>query len=241
MPDSIRNSLLVIAVLLLAKSLLSWAIQRQIWAGIDPRVVQAGREYGRLRKKDPAAADRYARELAEELRDQQREEDALASGGRDSSGEVPSSERSSHKAMVSPTLAFAGLLVDLLILGYLAFRIPAATVPALLAIAVAAFRVRTSPFYSLDDPDFLVRQPDDVSLWRLKLPHSRALLWGMTGGAIGYAALAGLGIGVPAPEAPLEWRIVGGLVFGAATGVFVSLILSTVPPSYRQWRLQSGV
>ena len=61
----------------------------------------------------------------------------------------------------------------------------------------------------------------------------KAAILGNGGGAIGYAALAALGIGVPAPDAALGWRIFGGLVFGAAIGIFASLFLGSVAVSIR--------
>ena len=51
------------------------------------------------------------------------------------------------------------------------------------------------------------------------------ILWGMSVGAIGYAGLAAFGIGVPSPDAPLTWRLIGGLVFGSIGGIAAGFLL----------------
>src|SRR6266550_2917683 len=58
--------------------------------------------------------------------------------------------------------------------------------------------------------------------------QTHTLVWGIVSGAIGYACLAALGIGVPAPEAALVWRVFGGAVFGAAAGVAAGAIVPLV-------------
>ena len=96
----------------------------------------------------------------------------------------------------------------LLLIAYGALRYPAASIPAFMS---ASFRRFTS-----------------------KTPSSRnefgyVMWWGMIGGAIGYALLASLRIGVPAPDAPLVWRVFGGLVFGSVAGVAASIIVWPLP------------
>ena len=58
--------------------------------------------------------------------------------------------------------------------------------------------------------------------------QSHTLVWGIVSGAIGYACLAALRIGVPAPEAALVWRVFGGAVFGAAAGAAAGAIVPLV-------------
>jgi hypothetical protein len=208
MLDVFGNSLYVLAFILV-KGTIALMHARQIMADIDPRIVEAGR----LRKKDPAAADRYIREVAEELRDGRLNED------------VPSRRHGNF-------LTYATLVTDLIALGYLAVKIPAATLPALLASAVADFGSwRSTPF---DRVKRLIQEPDP-SVWGLRLP----LFYGMAGGAIGYAALGALGIGVPDPDAVLGWRIFGGLVFGAAIGLFSSIFLGSAAVSIQSLRSSS--
>jgi hypothetical protein len=115
----------------------------------------------------------------------------------------------------------------LLILGCMVFRFPAPTIPAMVAAGLARFHFGTPPLPPFDD---------SISFWKMRDRSSQILPFGIAGGAIGYAALAALGIGVPAPEAELGWRIFGGIVFGAATGVFVTFAVCSVPISYRAWR-----
>jgi hypothetical protein len=105
----------------------------------------------------------------------------------------------------------------LLALGYLAFRFPAASIPALLAAGVARWHFRVRPPF------------DDMPHWGLSTLLGRVIPWGITGGAIGYAVLSALGVGVPAPDAPFGWRVFGGLVFGAAAGVAASLVVCRIP------------
>jgi len=203
-----------ILAFLLVKGIISWMRTRQLIADIDPRIVEAGR----LRKKDPAAADRYIREVAEELRDGRLKEDVPARRG-------------------GNFLTFATLVTDLIVLGYLAAKIPAATLPALFASAVADFGSwRSTPF---DRAKLFLQEPDPRSMWGLRIPIRKPLLYGMAGGAIGYAALGALGIGVPAPDAALGWRIFGGLVFGAAIGIFSSIFLGSVAVSMQSLRSSS--
>jgi hypothetical protein len=210
MLDAVGNSQFVIPALFLVKILLSRIGHRQFMAGIDPRIV----EFARLRERDPAAADRYVRELVEELRDKPLNEDVAARRG-------------------GNLLTSAGLLVDFLILGYLTVKVPAATLPALLATAFAGPEFWRSAIEPFDGAKLLLQEPDTRSIWRLPLQNTKPLFYGMAGGAIGYAALAALGIGVPAPDAALVWRIFGGLVFGAAIGIFSSIFLWSMAVSCR--------
>ena len=205
---------LYVSAFILVKGIIALMHTRQIIADIDPRIVAAGR----LRKKDPVAADRYIREVAGELRDGRLNEDVPARRG-------------------GNFLTFATLVTDLIVLGYLAVKIPAAALPALLASAVADFGSwRSTPF---DRAKLLLQEPDPRSMWGLRIPIRKPLLYGIAGGAIGYAALGALGIGVPAPDAALEWRIFGGLVFGAAIGLFSSIFLGSVAVSIQSLRSSS--
>jgi len=55
------------------------------------------------------------------------------------------------------------------------------------------------------------------------------LVWSVVGGAVSYACLALLGVGIPAPEVDILWRLIGGLAVGALAGVgatvFVQLLV----------------
>jgi hypothetical protein len=209
MLDVFGNSLYVLAFILV-KGIIALMHARQMMADIDPRIIEAGR----LRKKDPAAADRFIREVADELRDGRLNED------------VPARRHGNF-------LTAATLVTDLIALGYLAVKIPAATLPALLASAVADFGFwRSTPF---DRVKLLLQEPEPRSVWGLRLP----LFYGMAAGAIGYAALGALGIGVPDPDAALGWRIFGGLVFGAAIGIFSSMFLGSAAASIQSLRSSS--
>ena len=216
MPDSVSNSIYAISALLLLKTLLSRAKWRQFEAALDPRFLDATRQYARLRKTNPDDAARHMREFAERLRDKQQLEDVLT--------------MRPHGSF----LALAAFVVDLLMLGIIAGQFPAAAVPALLASAVAGFKFRSRD-QSFDDPNS--RLQTGIRLWTSALSNGQQLVAGMTGGALGYALLAAFGIGVPAPGAPLRWRIIGGLIFGAGIGVFASIILWAATASYREMRL----
>jgi hypothetical protein len=109
---------------------------------------------------------------------------------------------------------FAGIC--LIGAAYLGFMFPAASIPALTAAGFARFSSRTMPE---------------------SYTHGRVLGWAIAGGAGGYALFAALGIDVPAPDAPLVWRVFGGLVFGAVAGVAAWLVVSYMsiylkPPIY---------
>jgi hypothetical protein len=210
MLDVFGNSLYVLAFILV-KGIIALMYARQIMADIDPRIIEAGR----LRKKDPAAADRFIREVAEELRDGRLNED------------VPARRHGNF-------LTYATLVTDLIVLGYLAVKIPAATLPALLASAFADFGSwRSTPF---ERAKLFFPEPDPGSVRGLRIPIRKPLLYGMAAGAIGYAALGALGIGVPDPDAALGWRIFGGLVFGAAIGIFSSIFLGSAAVSIQSLR-----
>lgn len=207
----------VVAALILVKALLSLALGRQFEASLDPRFLDATRQYGQLRKKNPAEAERFIREFVEELRDKRQLEDVLT--------------MRPHGSF----LALATFVVDMLTLGVIAVGAPAAAVPALLASAVAGFKFH-SPNRLWNDLNSSSLQAG-INLWLSALSNGRELVAGMTGGAVGYAVLAAFGIGVPAPDAPLGWRIFGGLVFGAGIGVFASIMLNAAIASYRELRL----
>jgi hypothetical protein len=99
-------------------------------------------------------------------------------------------------------------------IAYATISFPAASIPALGAAAFARWRFRAP---SAQDPRFL-----------FSTAFSRVAPWAITGGAVGYTLLAGFGIGVPAADAALKWRIFGGLVFGAGAGVAAALVVCRV-------------
>jgi hypothetical protein len=90
----------------------------------------------------------------------------------------------------------------------------AASIPALGAAVFARWRFRAP---SPQDPRLL-----------FSTAFSRVAPWAITGGAVGYTLLAAFGIGVPAADAALQWRMFGGLVFGAAAGVAAALVVCRV-------------
>src|SRR2546427_5578601 len=113
------------------------------------------------------------------------------------------------------------LIVGLVSFGYLlawltplAVRFPAASVPAILGAAFGFLRGRRR---RQGEADPIPREA------QMRI-QSHALVWGILSGAVGFACLAALGIGVPAPDAALVWRIFGGAVFGAAAGAAAGAI-----------------
>jgi len=231
--SAIPNSVLIIPAILLAK-VISKAISfrighRRFMADLDPgtrRLWEAGPEYSRLKENDPIAAERFMQNLADEIRSNQTVEAIVGSGER--GDPIPSQrlEPISARVLSADPLGFVDLILDLLILGYMALRFPAPAIPALIAAGIAQFHSGIPPLRSLED---------HLNLF-LKAGDKPSVFWGIAGGAFGYAGLAALGIGVPAPEADLGWRIIGGLVFGAAAGVLVGLTVSGVPLSYHAFR-----
>jgi hypothetical protein len=99
-------------------------------------------------------------------------------------------------------------------IAYAMISFPAGSIPALGAAMFARWRFRAP---SAQDPRFL-----------FSTAFSRVAPWAITGGAVGYTLLAAFGIGVPAADAALQWRIFGGLVFGAAAGVAAALVVCRV-------------
>jgi len=102
-----------------------------------------------------------------------------------------------------------GLLYVLLaVFLYLALRFPFAAVPGVVGALIGYRRSQATRLRA--------HQP-------MKGPDLREeggpLRWALIAGAVGYAAFASAGVGVPAPEAPLPWRLFGGAVFGALAGV----------------------
>ncbi len=117
------------------------------------------------------------------------------------------------------------LIVGLMSFGYLlawltplAVRFPAASVPAILGAAFGFLRGRRS---RRGDAHPNLREA------QMRI-QSHTLVWGIVSGAIGYACLAALRIGVPAPEAALVWRVFGGAVFGAAAGAAAGAMVPLV-------------
>ena len=78
----------------------------------------------------------------------------------------------------------------------------------------------------------------DPGLSKRHLPplQARTLVWGMLGGATGYALLAAFRIGVPSHEASLIWRLLGGMVFGAVAGIAAGLLIPMLEILILFWR-----
>ncbi len=126
-------------------------------------------------------------------------------------------------------IAFLCVGVILVWLTDLAVRFPAAAIPAILSAVWGYYRAGQ---LAAKNPSLL---PNESA----RLIQGHTLLWSIPGGALGYAVLAGLAVGVPAPDADLGWRIFGGAVFGAAAGAgagcFVPLI-ALIPTAIRLFR-----
>ena len=237
MAGIVPNSVLIIPAIILAKALanaISFRIRdRQFMADLDPntrRLWEAAPEYSRLKENDPIAAERFMQNLADEIRSKQTVDASSGSGEHDDPTASQQLEPISTRVSSRDPFGFVDLILDLLLLGYMAFRFPAPAIPALIAAGIAQFHSGIPPLRSLEDHLTLFLRAGDNS----------PTFWGIAGGAIGYAGLAALGIGVPAPDADLGWRIIGGLVFGAAAGVVVGLAVSSLPLSYHH-AFRSGV
>jgi hypothetical protein len=233
--SGIDSTIIIVLALFLAKVVyhgISWRIEdRRFMAGLDPstrRFWEAAPEYSRLKESDPIAAERFMQNLVEEIRSTQAVEAIAGSGGHDDRTAPRQPEPISKPVPSKHPIGFVGLILDLSMLGYMAFRIPGPAIPALIAAGIAQFHSGIPRPRSLEDYLALFLTARDNS--------SKTIFWGFAGGAIGYGVLAALGIGVPAPEADLGWRIIGGLVFGAAAGILVGWIVSTVPMSYNEFR-----
>jgi hypothetical protein len=229
MSGIVPNSVLIIPAIFLAKAISSGIRFRQIPADLDPgerRLWEAAPEYSRLKENDPIAAERFMQNLVDEIRSNQTVEARVGSGEHGDRTALRQLEPISTRARSKHPLGFVELILDLLILGYMVFRFPGPAIPALIAAGIAQFHSGIPPLRSLEDHLTLFLRSRDNS----------PLFWGIAGGAIGYAGLAALGIGVPAPDADLGWRIFGGLVFGALAGVVVGLAVSSIPLSYHAFR-----
>lgn len=231
MPEIVPNSVLIVPAIFLAKAIstvISSRIgDRRFMAGLDPstrRLLEAAPEYSRLKENDPIAAERFMQNLAAEIRSNQTVEARVGVGG------DPNAPRqlqpTSTRAFSKHPLGLVGLILDLVILGYMALRFPAPAIPALIAAGIAQVHSGVLSLRSLEDHLTLFLRARDNS----------AIFWGIAGGAIGYGGLAALGIGVPAPDADLGWRVFGGIVFGALAGVVVGLAVSSLPLSYNAFR-----
>jgi hypothetical protein len=118
-----------------------------------------------------------------------------------------------------------GLLV--VWLSSLAVRFPAVCIPALLS-AVFGYNWARRRAKSSSPLSPQVSQ---------SLLMGRTLLWSIPGGALAYAVLAALQIGVPAPEVSLIWRVFGGAVFGAVAGVGAGCLLAILGLFPTLWSL----
>jgi len=138
---------------------------------------------------------------------------------------LPTTQPSEHELPNVRPRFWLWFLVGLIAFGYLlawltplAVRFPAASVPAILGAAFGFFRGRRRR-----------RGEAHPNLREAQMRiQSHTLVWGILSGAVGYACLAALGIGVPAPEAALAWRVFGGAVFGAAAGAAAGAIVPLV-------------
>ena len=233
--SGIDSTIIIVLALFLAKVIsqgISFRIEdRRFMAGLDPSTRwfwEAAPEYSRLKESDPIAAERFMQNLVEEIRSTQTVEAIAGSGGHDDRTTPRQPEPISRRVPSKHPIGFVGLVLDLSILGFIAFRIPGPAIPALIAAGIAQFHSGIPRLRSLED---------HLTLFLTARDNSRkTIFWGFAGGAIGYGVVAALGIGVPAPEADLGWRIIGGLVFGAAAGIFVGLTVSTVPMAYNAFR-----
>ena len=93
-----------------------------------------------------------------------------------------------------------------------AIRFPGVSVPALLSATAGYIAARRRGIRAVDAG----RNSRELSPL-----EGRTILWGLIGGALGGMVLAGLKIGLPlfSKQAPLGWRLLGGLVFGAGAGI----------------------
>jgi len=98
----------------------------------------------------------------------------------------------------------------------LGIRFPGASLSALIGASVGYIRARRRGLRAIDPG------PSEKQIPPLE---ASTILWGMCVGAVGYALLAALRIGVPSPDAPLGWRVLGGLVFGAVGGIAAGFLL----------------
>ena len=113
-------------------------------------------------------------------------------------------------------VSLCGLLALLLPIG---IRFPAASTPAILGAAFGFYRARRRGITLSAGP---------LTSGQLLPLQSYTLFWGTLVGAVVYAALAVFRIGIPAPEAPLGWRLLGGLVFGATAGIVAGILAPLV-------------
>jgi len=118
-------------------------------------------------------------------------------------------------------LALAFLLPLVAWVGYMGVQYPAAAAPAAFGALLGAFRFAR---HHRDDPRLLLTDPSVE--WRQLFG---ACIWpGILFGAVGYAAFAAYGIGVPDVGVMLGWRVFGGAVFGALAGVAAAWAASTL-------------
>jgi len=113
---------------------------------------------------------------------------------------------------------------------YLLFRFPLPGVPALVA-AVIGWRLGSRRRPLIEDPD-----PIKQAQQRGVAVVHHTLLWGVAGGAVGYAFLAWLRVGIPAPEVAVGWRVAGGLALGALAGLGATGFVTTLAAALRRIR-----
>jgi hypothetical protein len=203
MSDIVPNPVLIVCAIFLAKTISAGIRFRQPPADpTEKRIWEAAPEYSRLKESDPIAAERFIQNVAEEIRSNQTVEPTAGSGehvGRTAPRQL---EAISPRASSKHALGFLELVFDLLILGYITFRFPAPAIPALIAAGIAQYHSGV----------LLLRSLEDYLTLFLRARENSAMFWGMGGGAIGYAGLDALGVGVPAPDAVVGWRVIGGVV-----------------------------
>lgn len=106
-------------------------------------------------------------------------------------------------------LVVLALIASMAIAAAAILRFPYATLPAL---AFAAF-------------GYVRHRNDRATAGELEPAFIGSLRWGTIGGAVTYVLFATVGIGVPAPDAPVRWRLFGAAVFGTAAGIGAALMV----------------
>jgi hypothetical protein len=164
-------------------------------ADLDPgtrRFWEAAQEYSRLKENDPIAAERFMQNLAEDMLSNQTVGPMARSGGHDDCTAPRQPEPISRRVRSKHPLGLVALILDLLILGYMAFSISGAGYPRADRCRNRSFHCGIQPLRSLEDHLTLFLTAGDNS--------RKTIFWGIAGGAIGYGVLATLGIGVPGPS-----------------------------------------
>src|SRR5205814_3210640 len=97
-----------------------------------------------------------------------------------------------------------------------------------LVAAVIGWRLGTRRRALIEDPD-----PIKQAQQRAVAVVHHTLLWGVAGGAVCYAFLAWLRVGIPAPEVAVGWRVASGLALRALAGLGGSCFVTTLAVALR--------